>query len=179
MLKISDIFSGWPEVYPIPDKSAQSVARVILHEYIPRHSCPLTLLSDNGTEFVNSVIDHICSELKIYRVKSSIYHPEGNSKVERLHRVLNDMISKQIDRDPESWEDAIPAALTAIRTCPNASNKFSPFFLQNGRDPILPLDTLLKPQRKYLGSEFHHIALQRQLEAFKLVQKNLKESRRC
>ena len=178
MLTILDLYSGWPEVFPVPDKSAESVAKVLLEEYIPRHSCPLALVSDNGTEFVNKIVQNICEVMKIARIKTSIYHPQGNAQVERLHRVINDMISKQIDKDASEWELAIPAVLTAIRTSPNATSKFSPFFLQYGRDPILPLDTLLGPQRRYLGSEYHKITLERQHEAFKLVQRQLKESRK-
>ena len=178
MVTILDLYSGWPEVFPVPDKSAENVAKVLLEEYIPRHSCPLALVSDNGTEFVNKVVENICEVMKIARIKTSIYHPQGNSQVERMHRVLNDMISKQIDKDASQWELTIPAILTAIRTSPNATSKFSPFFLHYGRDPILPLDTLLCPQRRYLGSEYHKITLERQHEAFKLVQKQLKESRK-
>ena len=75
------------------DKSANTVATILLEEYIPRHSFPRTLLSDNSGEFINNITDCICEELKIYRVKSSVYHPEGNAKGERMHKTLNDMIS--------------------------------------------------------------------------------------
>ena len=40
LLTFVDMYSGWPEFYAIPDKSAQTVATVILERIIPRHGCP-------------------------------------------------------------------------------------------------------------------------------------------
>ena len=178
IITLVDTYSGWPEAYAVPDKSASTVARILLQEYIPRHSCMLTLLSDNGTEFVNEIVDHICKELKICRIKTSIFHPQGNSKVERFHRILGDMISKQLNSKNDScWEDCIPHALHAYRVSDHASNGFSPFFLHYARDPTLPLDTILLPRRKYLGEEQHRIALERQHEAFKTVQHRVRQNK--
>lgn len=172
-----DMYSGYPEAFAVADKSAQTIAKLLLEEYISRYSCPLTLLSDNGTEFVNEVIEQVCAKLKINHIRSSPYHPEGNAKIERMHRVLNDIISKQLDKNPECWESCIPHALAAIRTSPSTSTKFSPFFLFFGRDPCLPINTLLAPHRKYQGEMYHQICLQQQHNAFKTVQKHLKRSR--
>ena len=34
-----DPVSGWPEAYAIPDKSANTIAQLLLSEFIPRHGC--------------------------------------------------------------------------------------------------------------------------------------------
>ena len=99
LLTFVDMYSGWPEFYAIPDKSAQTVATVILEKIILRHGCPAVLLSDNGTEFLNAVVQEVCKVLNIYRVRTSPYHPQSNGKLERLHRVWNDIASKSM-QDP-------------------------------------------------------------------------------
>ena len=177
LITFIDQYSGWPELFPTKDKSAQTVARILLEEYIPRHSVMLCLKSDNGTEFVNNVLEHVCEKYNVLRVKTSSYHPAGNAQVERMHRVWNDILSKQLDKDPRNWDTVIPSALMALRTSPNASSKSSPHFLLYGRDPILPLDTLLQPQLKYMGEEYHKVTMQRQHEAFKAVQRNVRKAR--
>ena len=49
-------FSGWPEAFPVKDKSALSNAGVLCQEFLPRHSCPRIILSDQGTEYCNKII---------------------------------------------------------------------------------------------------------------------------
>ena len=62
---IIDHFSGWPEVYATKDKSAVTIASLLLDHFIPTHSCPRTILSDNGTEFCNEVQRLIFDKLRM------------------------------------------------------------------------------------------------------------------
>ena len=58
MICFVDWYSGWAEVFPYRDKSVETVAHLIIDEIIPRHSTPLQIVSDNGSENVNKVIKH-------------------------------------------------------------------------------------------------------------------------
>ena len=49
MVGFVDWYSGWAEAFPVPDKSAETIAHLLLEEIIPRHSTPLQLVTDNGT----------------------------------------------------------------------------------------------------------------------------------
>ena len=51
ILTIIDHLTGWPEAFPIPDKSADTIVSNFINQYLPVHMCPRYLLSDNGTEF--------------------------------------------------------------------------------------------------------------------------------
>ncbi|VDI66449.1 Hypothetical predicted protein [Mytilus galloprovincialis] len=51
-----------------------------------------------------------------------------------------------------------------------------PEAVQN-KDPVLPLDNILQPRRKYNGEEYHKIALQQQHKSFMLVHKTMKKSK--
>ena len=150
LVTVVDWYTSWVEAYPIPNKEANSIAQVLLEQYIPRYGCPVTLISDRGTEYVNQAIDMLSSKMKVNRKVTTAYHPSGNGKTERSHRFLNDIIAKSLQgRMHEEWEQVVPAALFAMRTSVNESTKFTPYFLMFGRDPILPLDTLLTPSRRY------------------------------
>ena len=162
--------------FPVPDKSAETIAAVILKEIIPLHGCPQTLLSDNGTEFVNNIVTHLYETLDIYRIRTSPYHPQSNGTVERLHRVWGDIVSKQI-KDPRAWDDMIPSALLALRTCERDTTGHSPYYLLTGRDPLLPLDTLLQPRARYMGEEEHKNILQRHHQAMVMVQQHQHRAR--
>ena len=49
-LTIIDHLTGWPEAFPIPDKSADTIVATLINHYLPVHMCPRYILSDNGTE---------------------------------------------------------------------------------------------------------------------------------
>ena len=47
-----DWFSGWPEAFAVPDKTADTVAHLLIEEIFPRFGCPLQIVTDNGSENV-------------------------------------------------------------------------------------------------------------------------------
>ena len=173
-----DWYSGWPEAFAVPDKTAETVAHLVIDEIIPRHSTPLQIVSDNGSENVNKVMKHMLKSNNISHITTSFYHPQGNSKVERFHRTLHDIMSKKVNDNLETWDIYLNQVLGAIRFNINDSTKFSPFYLLYNRDPVLPIDNILKPRRKYLGEEPHKIGLEQQHKAFVLVHKHLKKAKK-
>ena len=65
ILTIIDHLTGWPEAFPIPDKSADTIVSTLINEYLPVHMCPQHILSDNGTEFINNLMDQVLQQLGI------------------------------------------------------------------------------------------------------------------
>ena len=59
ILTIIDHLTGWPEAFPIPDKSAETIVSIFINQYLPVHMCPRYILSDNGTKFKNTLMDQI------------------------------------------------------------------------------------------------------------------------
>ena len=173
-----DWFSGWPEAFAVPDKTADTVAHLLIEEIFPRFGCPLQIVTDNGSENVNKVVQETMRSLKIHHVQTSVYHPQSNAKVERFHRTLHDVLSKKLSENQQTWDLFLNQALAAIRFNISVSSKFSPFFLLYNRDVVLPVDNLMKPRRKYQGEELHQIALQEQHKSFTLVRKHLKKAKK-
>lgn len=173
-----DWYSGWPEAFPIPDKTGETIAHLIIEEIFPRYGACLQIVTDNGTEFENRVVKETLETLNISHVTTSFYHPQSNAKVERFHRTLNDVLSKMVDGNTNSWDLFLNQALAAVRFNISESSKFSPYFLLYNRDVVLPIDNLLQPRRKYQGEETHKIALEHQHKTFMLVHRHLKQAKR-
>ena len=55
--------SGWPEAFAVPDKTADTVAHLLIKEIFPRFGCPLQIVTDNGSENVNKVVQETMSHL--------------------------------------------------------------------------------------------------------------------
>ena len=75
ILTIIDHLTGWPEAFPIPDKTTNTIVSTFINEYLPVHMCSWYILSDNRMEFKNSLMDQVLQQLGINRIFSVPYHP--------------------------------------------------------------------------------------------------------
>jgi hypothetical protein len=81
IITIVDHMTSWPELFAVPDKTANTVAELLLNQFIPRHGCPKYLLSDNGTEFCNSVIALITKKDENSSFTNFSLSPHGESNL--------------------------------------------------------------------------------------------------
>ena len=140
--------------------------------------CPRYILSDNGTEFKNSLMDQVLQQLGIDRIFSAPYHPQSNGKLEVFHKYLKPMLKKLCKKDPANWDKYLNQVLTSYRITPNLATAESPFFLVYGRDPILPLHQLLEPMQHFLGDpDLGKLHLETHRLALAIAKKTLDENR--
>ena len=132
--------SKWPEAIPLKAQTARAVASGML-EIFSRTGIPLQLLTDQGSQFLGSLVRHLCKDLRIDQLKTAPYHPECNGVVERMHGTLVPMLTKasQLGLD---WVEQLPFALFALRSAPNRDTLFSPYQLVYGHRVRTPLDIL-------------------------------------
>ena len=178
ILTIIDHLTGWPEAFPIPDKSADTIVATFINEYLPVHMCPQYILSDNGTEFKNSLMDQVLQQLGIERIFSAPYHPQNNGKLEVFHKHLKPTLKKLCEKDPTYWDKYLNQVLTSYRITPNLATAESPLFLVYGRDPNLPLRQLLETMQHFLGDpDSGKLNLETHRLALAIAKKTLDENR--
>ena len=107
ILTITDHLTGWPEAFPIPDKSADTIVSTIINQYLPVYICPRYILSDNGTEFKNNLMDQVPKQLGIERIFSAPYHPQSNGKLEVFHKYLTPTLKTLCEKDLPNWDKHI------------------------------------------------------------------------
>ena len=151
ILMIIDHLTGWPEAFPIPDKSADTTVSTFINEYLPVHMCPRYILFDNGTEFKNNLMDKVLKQLGIHRIFSAPYHPQSNGKLEVFHKHLKPTLTQLCEKDLSNWDKYINHVLVSYRVTPNLATVETPFFLVYRKDPDLPLHQLMEPMQWFLG----------------------------
>jgi len=77
LLTVQDGFTRFASAYPICNKEAGTVARVLIREHFSVYGLPNQIHSDNGGEFVNQLWQELFAELKILHTKTHliILHP--------------------------------------------------------------------------------------------------------
>ena len=98
ILTIIDNLTGWPEAFPIPDKSADTIVSNFINLYLPVHMCHRYILSDNGTEFKNHLMDQVLKELGIEHIFSAPYHLQSNGQLEVFHIYLKPTLKKSCEK---------------------------------------------------------------------------------
>ena len=129
---------GWVDAYPIPQKTQKLVEACIFNEFIPRYGAPEMIITDQGLEFKEKVLADSLERLKISHKRATPYHPEANGRLERAHRTLKNVLRKLVNNRSAEWEEQLGAALWAHRVT-RGPNGFTPFQLQYGREPRVPL----------------------------------------
>ena len=167
ILTIIDHLTGWPEAFPIPDKSTDTIVTTFINKCLPVHMCPWYILSDNGMEFKNNLMNKVLQQLGIDRISSTPYQPQNNGKLKVFHKYLKPTLKKLCEKDPMNWDKYLNQVLASYRMTPNLAMAESLFFLVYGREPNLPLHQLLEPMQCFLGDpdsgmlnlETHRLAL--------------------
>ena len=164
-------------VYLLKTKTAEEVLQAYVDNVYSKFGGSIKILSDNGTEFENKIFEQVAKELGVvYKLYTPPYHPASNGRIEDFHAFLKACISKHIAPQLE-WDDLVPLACAAYNFIPNEHSKESPFFLMFGRDPVLPLNNLLKPKIRYLGNDLNVLSLEAIKNIFEIAATNLKLAR--
>ena len=173
-LTVICMFTGYTFCIPIPNKKTETVLKVYMDHVYCKHGGSLKILSDNGTEFKNKLMEEVSQELGVeYQVYSPPHRPQSNRRIESFHYFLKACIAKHINPQLE-WDDVVPLACAAYNFLPNEFSRESPFFLMYGRDPLLPLMKLLQLKVRYLGNGENILSLESLKNIYQLVVTNLK-----
>jgi hypothetical protein len=106
---------------------------------------PKIVQSDNGTEFVNSVLKHLFDGAKVDHRLVTPYHPRANGIAERTVQTSVSTIKKLLDGAQKDWDMAVPFVQFAMNTKVAAIHKTTPFAAVFGRSTNLFADFSATP----------------------------------
>ena len=176
-LTVICMLTGYVFCIPLKTKTAEEVLQAYIDHVYSKFGGSIKILSDNGTEFKNKIFEQMAKELGvIHKLYTPPYHPASNGRIEGFHAFLKVCISKHISPQLE-WDDLVLLACAAYNFIPNEHSKESPFFLMFGRDPVLPLNTLLEPKIRYMGNDINILSLEAMKMLYEITATNLKLAR--
>jgi hypothetical protein len=156
ILVMVDKFTKWIEVKPIRKLDGKT-AVTFLKDIILRYGYPHSIITDNGTNFAVGAFARFCEEKNIRLDVASVAHPEANGQVERSNALIlagiKPRLIEPLLKTPGCWLDELPAVLWSLRTTPNRSTGYTPFFLVYGAEAVLPTDIVHDSPRVTLYTE--------------------------
>jgi len=158
---------------PIRDKSAVSVAKVLVRDVITKFGCFRSLQTDNGKEYQNEILQHMCQLLHIDQLRITSYRPSRNGRCEIINKTLHSLLGKVVAENQRDWWTSLPMCVLAYNTSRYESTGMSPYFLMYSRHAIVPLDLLLdrpEDESNLSYNEYADLVVEEMREAFQLVQ---------
>lgn len=114
---------------PIQDKSAKTVAKAIFENFILIYGPMKTFITDMGTEYKNSILNELCSLLKIEKLNSTAHHHQTLGTIERSHRTFNAYVRSYISVDKDDWDEWLKYFTYCFNTTPSTVHNYCPYEL--------------------------------------------------
>ena len=165
ILLVTDHFSKWVEVLPVPDQKATTCAGKILNEVIARFGCPYDLHSDQGRNYDGTIFAELSRLLEVRKTRTSPRNPRCNGLAERFNRTLLKMIKSYLRGEQDDWDLHLGCLAGAYRASPHASTGLSPNLIMLGREVRLPAEVAwgsLTRNEGEIGSYGEYVALLRE-----------------
>src|SRR5215469_16644253 len=122
-----DHFTKFVAVVPLRNKQGSSVVNALkfrILPFLPR--IPNRILSDNGTEFVNSDVNEMLTSFGIRHVTISPYMASCNGICERFNRSIIQTLRILVEKHVSDWDLKLPSAIVIYNNTVHSSTGSSP-----------------------------------------------------
>lgn len=151
ILVVIDIATRFVIAKPIQNKTMGVVANCLLNEIFYTFGWPKVITSDRGKEFINSIFAELTNILRIDHSKTTSYHPNSNSIVERANRNVGIALAKRVNQHHDNWDNVLPAIIFGLNTSVHTITGHVPFTLMfNGRDISVATDMMFPSSNRNL-----------------------------
>ena len=176
VLVITDIFSKFTVAVPTKDQTAKATASALVKEWFLKYGAPQRIHSDQGRQFESALIRELCTLYNISKTHTTPYHPQGNAQCERFNRTMHNLLRTLSNAQKSSWPKHLPELVFAYNATEHSSTAFTPFYLMFGREPILPINSLLSGnQDRVFNDNWIVLHKQRLQRAFDLANAKLSQ----
>ena len=138
-MTILDHCSGWVEAYPLRNKTNKEVLAVLRERYLPYHTTPYMIITDNGREFSSDEWREYLARSGIKHQLTTPYNPQSNGKVERMNRSMKEVLSRLCHNKVHQWSEYLPEVIKILNNVDTKATGYPPMLLQTGRSPRLPI----------------------------------------
>ena len=140
-----DKFTKWIEAKPV--KTAESGPVIdFISGVVHRYDVPHSIITDNGSNFIADEVKTWCGNMCIKLDDASVYHPKTNGQVERANGLIMSGIKPRLVRSLKEsnthWVEELDSILWGLRTTPNRTTGYTPFFMMYGTEAVLPCDII-------------------------------------
>lgn len=132
-----EYLTKWVEAKSIDTCTKDVATKFVYENIITIFGCPITLISDQGTHFVNGTIKILMEEFLIDHRKTSLYQPQANEAIESFNKTLPKVLTKVCGVDKDNLDNKVPTILWAYRTTYKQSTRQTRLWERGCSSPAL------------------------------------------
>ena len=130
-----------------PVKTAESGPVIdFISGVVHRYGVPHSIISDNGSNFTADEVKACCGKMGIKLDYASVYHPQTNGQVERANGLIMSVnkprLVRSLKESDTHWVEELDSVLWGLRTTPNRTTGYTPFFMVYDAEAVLPCDII-------------------------------------
>jgi transposase InsO family protein len=173
ILGVVDNFTRWIKLYPLKTLEASEAATCLL-DWFGNYGFAMELLSDNGPQFVNELIDAILKAVGTQHILSLAYSKEENGRIERANKEILRHLRMFVNQSKvmDDWVIKLPFVQRIMNASVHSVTGFSPAALLFGNVVNLNRNILPTPVNESPGlrsdeitSDFYQAWFDRRNEA--------------
>ena len=132
ILVMVDVCTRFCIIRPLPNKQSDTIVREVITQFCT-FGFPRYLQSDNGKEFVNSLIEKLSQATGFDQRLTTPYHPRANGVAECYVQTTVRTLKKSIRGASKDWDIFLPAVQLAINAKITKRHNTAPFNLMFAR----------------------------------------------
>ena len=123
---------------PVKQNNAQNAVNSLLHHWITKFGPPVYLVTDRGSDYINSELANLCTTMGIIHSPRTPYAPWTNGLVENQNKNLGTHLRLFLHNTPENWSTQVHMYAYAHNSQPLSELNLSPYEIVFHTIPRIP-----------------------------------------
>lgn len=127
--------------------TAKDTAKLFVEEVFKFHGMPKDIVSDRDVKFTSRFWTSVFEQLGTQLNFSTSFRPQTDGQTERMNRVIEEVLRSYIGTEHETWDQHLSLVEFAMNNAKSTATGCTPFYLNKGFHPRIPLDGILPFER--------------------------------
>ena len=138
VIVMTDAFTKYTLLSSSLTKSGPAIAAVVQATWIATFGVPVQVVTDQGNEWTNHMLQHLWQRLGISHRKTTPYHPQSNGQAEVFNKTIKRYLATLSTEAQQAWRQYLPHLQLAYNSAHHEAIDMSPFKALFGYDPRIP-----------------------------------------
>jgi hypothetical protein len=138
-----DYTTKWVEAQAFHTNIITIIAKFLYEHILTRFGCPLTIVTNQGTHFINDAIKYFIDHFILRHTNSTVYYLQGNGHVKFINKVFGILLTKLVSENKTDWDEHLSTILFSYQTTYKVGIGHTPFQLVYGLHPLLSTKHML------------------------------------
>ena len=126
---------------------------LFFNEIVRLHGVPRSIISDRDVRFTSTFWKTLWHLMGMTLKFSTAFHPQFDGQTEVTNRSLGNLLRCLVQENTATWDELLSSVEFAYNASSHRATGYSPFQVNTGRNPNLPVDLVPLPSLKATSAE--------------------------